>query len=250
MLKIRIAASILINRDIVVQSKGFTKYLPVGRCDIAAEAFVSWGADEIFLIDISATKSGKTIGIDHVKNVAQVCDVPLTVIGGVRTVNQIGEILLGGADRVGFNSAFIDRQPFVHAAKLKYGRQCIVACIDFVFVGADAFVFDYRTQRITSTKLVDALEEYYELGAGEFLINDVARDGRANGFNVDLMKQIVSLSKIPVVWCGGAGTAEHFRVAAVTPKLSGLAAANCLHYTEHSIQSIKSCLVSSSLVRQ
>ena len=239
MLKQRIVASIFVQNGIAVQSIGFKRYLPLGRAEIAAEAFNAWGADEILLIDISANYRKEHIDLDLVHKVADVCSIPLTVGGGLSRVDAIKDVIEAGADKVALNTAFMDTNRCIRDAYQKFGKQSIVAVANFIKVENEYLIYDYRKSKPTNKKLSIALIEYLEQGAGELLVNDVERDGSKLGFNLDLIKYTIERCNAPIIWSGGAGHPNHIYHALRINNLSGVAAGNMLNFTEHSINLIK-----------
>ena len=250
MLKKRLIASIFIRDGIAVQSIGFRKYLPVGRPEIAAEAFNMWGIDEIMLIDISAGLKGSLIDIQMVERVARACSVPLTVGGGITCIADMGRLLSAGADKVSVNYANLDNTKCLEEGRAKFGRQCMVAVIDFVESAGKYLVFDYRLGKPLNETVEQKIESYIDAGAGEIFINDVQRDGSQKGFNLDAINQIASSSSVPVTWCGGAGHPNDFLAGLQTGVLSGIAAGNIFHYFEHSINIVKSLIGTEMPIRQ
>ena len=171
------------------------------------------GADEILLVDISASLEKKLISLEVVAKVANECNVPLTVGGGVKSVEQVGLLLDSGADKVLLNTANLDANGCLEKARKIYGRQCMVVGIDYVKHNNDFYVYDHRSSKITNTVLTEAVSEYVGRGAGELFVNDVSRDGTEIGYDLDAIKLVTSGSKVPVIWCGGAGKPEDFLIA-------------------------------------
>lgn len=225
---------------IAVQSIGFRRYLPVGRPEIAAAAFNAWGADEILLVDISASRGGTLISQKLVECVANECSVPLTIGGGIKTVDEIGSLLDAGADKILVNSANLDSNGCLERGQKIYGRQCMVAGIDYVFDNHDFYVYDHRSGKRTNTNLSDAVKSYIDRGAGELFVNDVYRDGRKTGYDLKAIGLVSPISSIPVVWCGGAGSPKDFVDGFRSGNISALAAGNFFNFNEHSINITKS----------
>ena len=250
MLKQRVIATLFLRNDIVVQSIGFQSYLPVGRPEIAAEAYSNWGVDEILLVDMSATKKQSSISLDIVERVAAKCAVPLTVGGGLRHVETMNALLEAGADKVCVNAALLDHDKCISDGRKKFGRQCMVGAIDFVRQDKSRLVYDYRNNRPTNKPLMDAVDEAVTLGCGEIFINDVERDGSQIGFDTTLIETLTSACPVPVIWCGGAGGPDHFVQAFTNCNLSGVAAGNIFHFCEHSINIIKSKIAKTIDMRQ
>lgn len=243
MLKKRLIATIYVRDGIAVQSIGFNRYLPVGRPEISVAAFSSWGIDEIFLIDITASKRNTHIDIAMVENVARSSAVPLTVGGGIKTVDQMGAMLAAGADKVCLNSAVLDNLDCIHEGTSKYGRQCIVASIDYAHLKGKNYIFDYRNRRISSKEVYEFFYSGTDATVGEILIHSVDRDGKKCGYDIDFLSELSSMTSTPVVWSGGAGCPTHFVEAFSNSKVSGVAAGNIFHFSEHSACIIKSCVM-------
>jgi len=250
MLKKRIIASIFIRDGIAVQSVGFKKYLPIGRPEISASAFNSWGADEILLVDISASLENRLISIDIVTRVAAECSVPLTVGGGIKSIKEIELLMDAGADKVLLNTANLDINSCLEIGRKIYGRQCMVAGLDYIKHKNNFYVYDHRSGNKTNTLLIDAVKHYIRNGAGELFVNDVLRDGKEIGYDLDAIKLVTSASIVPVIWCGGAGKPQHFLNAFKATKVNALSAGNIFHFAEHSINIIKSFVSKEVSIRQ
>lgn len=240
MLKKRIIANLIIHNGIIVQSKKFSKYLPVGSPEIAAEAFNKWGVDEILLIDIDASKEKRLINLELVKKVASKCIIPLTVGGGIKNIEDIEKLLRAGADKICVNNSLKDNQNILFEGKKKFGRQCMVAAIDSFKVNKNYKVFDYFLGKVTKKSVISTVIDYEKSGAGEIFINDVSRDGSYKGYDIKLANLISKKVSIPVISCGGAGKPEHIANALKNSNISGAAAANYFHFYEHSIAIAKS----------
>lgn len=240
MLKKRIIAAIFVRNGLAVQSIGFKKYLPVGKPEISAAAFSAWGADEILLVDISASLDQRLISLDVVARVANECNIPLTVGGGIKTLDEVGLLLDTGADKVLLNTANIDANGCLESGKKIYGRQCMVVGIDYVQLNNDYYVYDFRSREVSKTLLTDAISEAIARGAGELFLNDVDRDGTGIGYDLNAISLATSVSTVPIIWCGGAGKPADFIAAFEIGNLSALSAGNIFHFSEHSVNIIKS----------
>ncbi|ODS33751.1 MAG: imidazole glycerol phosphate synthase subunit HisF [Candidatus Scalindua rubra] len=240
MLKKRLLASLIVSNGIVVQSIGFKKYLPVGRPHIAVEYLNYWGIDEIVLLDINATLEKREPDYDCILECAKYCFVPLTVGGGIRTVNQIRNVLSAGADKVSINSVFLENPDFISEAAAIFGEQCIVVSID-VYGGS---VYSYKDKKTLNQSPVIFARKAEQCGAGEIFLNSVDRDGSKMGYDLDLIHIVTESVNIPVVACGGAGHPAHFHKALLVENLSGVAAGNYFHFTEHSVIVTKAYLES------
>jgi len=244
MLKKRIIANLAVKDGIVVQSRQFRSYLPVGKPEIAAAFLNSWGIDEIILNDISATKSSRGPDFEMVKRVAAKCQVPLTVGGGISNTAQIGLLLNCGADKVFLNNALLTNPELVSKAASTFGEQCIVASIDAIENGENFFAFDYTTQKNTRLKAAELAIKAQKLGAGEILINSVERDGIYLGYDEKLVNSICASVSVPVIALGGARNAGDMLSVLKNTNASAAAAGNFFHFSEHSVVISKSVISS------
>jgi len=235
MLKKRIVAILVVKDDIVVQSIGFWRYLPLGRPEIAVEFLNQWGIDEIILLDITATRNGRDPNFAMVRSLAQQCRVPLTVGGGITNLNHIYELMHCGADKVTFNQATLHRPDLLTEAARVFGDQCIVASIDAQYISGGYRVYDYLMGKTLELSPSDHATHLQSIGAGEILLNSVDRDGMKSGFDLDLINQTAYAVTVPLIVCGGAGVPAHFLDVLEKTSASAIAAANFFHFFEHSV---------------
>lgn len=243
MLKKRVIASLLVKGGIVVQSIGFRRYLPVGQPAIAVEFLNHWGIDEIVLLDIDATREGRLVDLDLVRAASRFGFAPLTVGGGVRTVEDMQRILQSGADKIAINSAAVTTPDLITRAAETFGRQCVVVSID-ARRNSDGSHDLYRDSgRVpTGQKAAAFARLCEERGAGEILVNSIDRDGARGGYDLDLARAVCDAVSIPVILSGGVGHAGHLAEGLAIPRVSAVAAANFFHYTEHSVAVAKAYL--------
>ncbi len=242
MLKRRIVAIVLVRNGLVVQSLGFKKFLPVGHPEIAVEFLNDWGVDEIILLDITATRNGSGPNIGLIKEVAKHCMVPLTVGGGLQNLEQVRDLIRSGADKVSFNqSAMYDSDLLTMTSRI-FGSQCVVASIDAVRIKESYRVYDYLEQRVSNETPAAFANKLSNLGVGEILINSVDRDGSKLGYDLELVKSICQVVKVPIICSGGAGKPEHFLKVFEDTEVHSVAAANFFHFTEHSVTQTKAVL--------
>jgi cyclase len=239
MLKKRIIAALPVKDGIVVQSKQFRQYLPVGSPAIAIEFLNKWGIDEIALIDISARRLGKSPNFDLIKQVSYKCFVPLTVGGGIRTLDDVAELMHCGADKVSLNQALHQDPKLVTAVAKAYGDQCVVASIDAVLVDGAYRVFNYVSQKAMEMSIDDAARQAVDLGAGEILINSVDRDGTYSGYDEALIDAVCQVVNIPVLAIGGAKNAGDMAKVLSSTAASAACAGNFFHFSEHSVNIAK-----------
>jgi len=242
MLKKRIAATLVVQDGIVVQSYNFRKYLPIGRPPIAIEFLNQWGIDEIILLDISATRNSRGPDFQMIKAGAKKCFVPLTVGGGVSNIDQITELMHCGADKISLNQAIHTNPSFVTDAAKVFGNQCIIASIDVLNTEAGYRVYDYVNQKALNVKPAEFAAQAEALGVGEILLNSVDKDGSYSGFDIELINEVCSALTIPLICQGGAKNAIDFINVLDRTAASAASAANFFHFTEHSVNTTKAII--------
>lgn len=242
MLRKRVAATLVVQNGIVVQSIGFKKYLPVGRPDIAIEFLDRWGIDEIVLLDISATKSNKGPNFELVKKASLMSHVPLSIGGGITNLDQIKKLMHCGADKIVLNQAAIKNPEIIERAAKIFGNQCVVVSIDAVKESVGYKVYDYPSRSSLPFYPADFAKKCESLGAGEILINSVERDGSYQGFDIPLIESICNNVTVPVICSGGAKNANDFVKVFSATKTSAASAANFFHFSEHSVQITKASI--------
>ena len=243
MLKKRIIANLTINNNVVVQSIKFSKYLPIGKLEIAVDFLNQWGIDEIIISNISATKNSSILPLDLYKQISKKSNVPLTIGGGIKSIQDIRDLLHCGADKIFLNSILFNNPNFLSESAKIFGNQCIIAAVDVIKDNDNTYkIYDYLKSNKTK---IDAIEYIYNLskgGAGEILINSVNNDGIYCGFDLDLTSIISNNISLPVIICGGAGKPQHFYDLFTTTSASAGAAGNYFHFSEHSVIKTKAYL--------
>ncbi|WP_454021054.1 imidazole glycerol phosphate synthase subunit HisF [Azospirillum sp. Marseille-Q6669] len=242
MLRKRLIGTVLVRNGVAVQSIGFRRHLPIGRPSVAVEYLNRWGIDEIVLLDITASRDGRCIDTQLVGNAAGKAFVPLTIGGGLRTVEDIARVIQSGADKISINSAAIHRPALIGDVARMFGRQCVVVSIDVRDENGRWSVMDEGGRIDTGLDALEHARRCADLGAGEILVNTVDRDGAKRGFDLDLLRSMADAVRVPVIGLGGAGHPRHFVEALSIPPLSAVAAGNMLHFTEHSVVLIKAFL--------
>jgi len=237
----RIIGKILIDKQLAIQSKGFAMYLPLGKPEILAEALDQWQVDEVLLIDRSASINKTTIDEKIVERVVEVCRSPLTVGGGVCSVEQAELLISNGADRICINSAFHENPGLLTQLSDMFGRQAVVAALDFTIKGKMPLIFDHKKKVAKQYQLIDACKLAEDKGAGELFIHSVDRDGLGTGYEVDVYNQVVQSVSIPVIASGGYGKPSHVQEA-INSGVNAIAIGNQLNYVEHSVALIKGFL--------
>ena len=241
--KKRVIAAILVKRGWAVQSEAFGRYLPIGRPEIAARFFSEWGADEILLLDIDASHERRTIAPELVARVARSAYVPLTVGGGLRSVDDVRRVVQAGADKVSINLGAFEAPEQVKAAAEAFGNQCIVGAMD-IRRGADgrAMVFAEGGRRETGLDAAAHAGALAAMDVGEVLVNSIDRDGARSGFDIDAIRSAAGAVRAPIIALGGAGHPTHLYDVLRLDEVSAAAAGNFFHYTEHAIATCKAYL--------
>jgi cyclase len=206
----RVIPTLLLKDLGLVKGVRFKNHKYVGDAMNAVRIFNDKGADEIFLLDITASSRGTTLDEQFVERVADECYMPFGVGGGISTVDQIGRLVRSGAEKVSVNTAALRRPEFIREAASTFGSQCIVVSID---VGRDWMgrprVFGACGQKKTAFHPIDWAKRAEELGAGEILLTCIAREGTGQGYDLELTKSVAEAVSIPVIASGGAANAEH-----------------------------------------
>jgi cyclase len=199
-------------------------------------------------LDITASHEGRDTIFDVVARTAEQCFMPLTVGGGVRTVDDIRKLLLTGADKVSINTAAIDNPDFVREAVQKFGSQCIVVSIDAKSVGENKFeIFTHGGRNGTGIDAIGWAERMTSLGAGEILLTSMDRDGTKQGFNLTLTRAISDAVSVPVVASGGVGTLEHMVEGIRDGHASAVLAASIFHFGIYSIEKTKAYMAAAGI---
>lgn len=240
MLKTRIIPCLDVKDGRVVKGVNFTQLIDAGDPVEQAKIYDAGGADELCFLDITATSDNRGILYDMISKVAEACFMPLTVGGGVRTLDDIRNLLLAGADKVSINSEAIKNPEFVRKASEKFGSQCIVVAIDAKNAGDNRFeIFTHGGRNATGIDAVEWSKKMASYGAGEILLTSMDRDGTKQGVDIALTKAVSEAVNIPVIASGGIGTLEHFSQAVKDGKADAVLAASVFHFGTFSIAQVK-----------
>lgn len=242
MLKKRIIANLTVRNGILVQSIGFKKYLPVGTVSVAVEFLNQWGIDEIVISDISASIEGRPPLFDLYKKISNKCFVPLTIGGGVSSIEHIHKLLHSGADKIFINSYALKDPDFISKSTKIFGDQCIIVAIDVTYKNGAPVLYNYKDRKSVDIDALKWVKEVANRGAGELLLNCVDKDGQYNGYDISLARKVAESVKIPVIICGGAGKPTHFYDVLNETKVAAAAAGNYFHFSEHSVITTKAFL--------
>ncbi len=248
MLKTRLIPCLDVADGRVVKGVNFVGLRDAGDPVEAARAYDAAGADEICFLDIHATHQNRGVMIDMVSRTADQCFVPLTVGGGVRTVSDVRNLLLAGADKVSFNSAAVANPDVVGEASAQFGGQCIVVAIDAKTVSPGKWeIFTHGGRKPTGIDAVEFAKLVVAKGAGEILLTSMDRDGTKAGFNLPLTRAISDAVNVPVIASGGVGTLDHLVEGVTEGGASAVLAASIFHFGEYSIQEAKAYMIDAGI---
>jgi cyclase len=240
MLKVRIIPCLDVKDGRVVKGVQFTNLRDAGDPVEAAKAYDAAGADELCFLDITASHEKRGILLDVVRRTADVCFMPLTVGGGVRTLEDIRSLLLAGADKVSINTAAVQRREIVREAAEKFGSQLVVVAIDARQVAPGRYeIFTHGGRTATGIDAVAFAREVVSLGAGEILLTSMDRDGTRQGYDLELTRTIADAVSVPVVASGGVGGLSHLVDGVLQGHASAVLAASIFHFGEATIADAK-----------
>jgi cyclase len=224
----------------VVKGVRFVELRDAGDPVAAALAYDAQGADELVFLDITASHEGRAIMLDVVRRTAEGIYMPLTVGGGVRSLEDIRTLLRAGADKVSLNTAALERPALLTEAARAFGSQCIVAAIDAKTSTPGSWqVFTHGGRRPAGRDAVEWARAVEELGAGEILLTSMDRDGTGQGYDLALTRAVAEAVSVPVIASGGAGRLEHLREGVVEGRADAVLVASLFHFGQHTIAEAK-----------
>ncbi len=244
---VRVIPCLDIDAGRVVKGTNFVGLTDAGDPVELARAYDASGADEVVFLDITASSDNRRTTIDLIKRAAAEVFIPLTVGGGIRSVDDARDILRAGADKVSVNSAAIARPSLIAEIADEFGSQCVVLAIDAKFNGTYREVYSHGGRNPTSLELRSWAIVGERLGAGEILLTSMDRDGTKAGFDLGALSEVTSVVGVPVIASGGVGTLEHFIEGARIKGVTGLLAASVFHFGTFSIAQVKATLAGANV---
>ncbi len=247
MLKNRIIPCLDVKNGRVVKGINFVDLKDAGDPVEQAKIYSEGGADEICFLDITASNENRETIYDVVEQTSKKCFVPLTVGGGIRSIEDINKLLNCGADKISINTAAVQNLKIVIDSSKKFGSQCIVAAIDAKQNGKKWEIFTHGGRNSTGIDAIEYAKKMEECGAGELLVTSMDRDGTQVGYDIELMSKISSKVNIPVIASGGVGNLNHLFEGIKLGRASAVLAASIFHYGKHSIKEAKEYLDSKGI---
>jgi len=247
MLKNRIIPCLDVKNGRVVKGINFVDLKDAGDPVEQAKIYSDGGADEICFLDITASNENRSTIYEVVKKTSEKCFVPLTVGGGVRSIEGINKLLNCGADKVSINTAAVQNPKIVMESSLKFGSQCIVVAIDAKKEANSWKIFTHGGRNKTDIDAIKFAKQMEEYGAGELLVTSMDRDGTQKGYDIDLMQKISETVNIPVIASGGVGNLDHLAEGITKGKANAVLAASIFHYGKYSIKQAKEYLDSKGI---
>ncbi len=248
MLKVRVIPCLDVKDGRVVKGVNFTALRDAGDPVEQARAYDAAGADELMFLDITASSDGRAAMYDVIARTAEACFMPLSVGGGVRTVEDARRLLRSGADKVSVNTAAVETPELMTACADAFGVQCVVAAIDVKQVAPGRWeVFTYGGRKATGLDALDYAATAVARGAGEILLTSMDRDGVKGGYDLALLKRFSEAVSVPVIASGGAGSAEHLVEAVRDGGASAVLAASIFHFGEVSVREAKAAMAAAGV---
>jgi len=252
MFKVRVIPCLDVKDGRVVKGVKFVNLRDAGDPVEAAIAYDAAGADELCFLDITASHENRGIILDVVRRTAEACFMPLTVGGGVRTIEDIRALLSSGADKVSINTAAVARRAFVKEAAEKFGDQCIVVAIDAKKVSKAGEnerweIFTHGGRNPTGLNAIEYAKEVVALGAGEILLTSMDRDGTKMGYDIALTRAVADSVSVPVIASGGVGSLQHLVEGIRDGHATAVLAASIFHFGEHSVREAKAHMAKAGL---
>jgi len=248
MLSVRIIPCLDVHNGRVVKGVNFVNLIDAGDPVEQAKVYEKQGADELVFLDITASSENRNIMIHTVERTADQVFMPLTVGGGLRSVNDIRDMLVAGADKVSLNTAAILNPKLIDDASSKFGNQCIVAAIDAKKDGENSWrVYTHGGRNATDLEVCQWAKQVEKLGAGEILLTSMDTDGTKAGYDIALYKAVSDAVKIPVIASGGAGNLDHMIDVVKNGHASAVLAASIFHFGTYTINQVKEAFATANI---
>lgn len=233
MLKVRIIPTLLYKEVGLVKGMGFDSWRRVGSAMQAIKVYNMREVDELVFLDITATQERRSPDFELIDELADECFMPMTVGGGIRSIDDVRRLLQVGADKVAINTQAIENPELIEQVAKKFGSQCVVVSIDVKKCDDGEYeVYTHSGTHATGIDPLSLAQKVVSMGAGEILLTSIERDGTMNGYDVELIRNVSHLVSVPVIASGGAGNYEHMFQALTQGKASAVAAASIFHFTE------------------
>lgn len=239
MLKVRIIPTLLFKEIGLVKGIGFDSWRRVGSAVQAVKVYNMRGVDELVFFDIAATPARRRPDFQQIEDLASECFMPMTVGGGVRTVDDMRDLLSVGADKVAINTAAVENPELIRQGAERFGVQCMVIAIDARKTGNGWEVMTHCGRQATGLDPVEHARSVEALGAGEIILTSINRDGTMQGYDIELTHRVSSAVRIPVIASGGAGTYTHMADVLRNGGAAAVAAASIFHFTEQTPREAK-----------
>ena len=242
MLKKRIIPILLVEDGLIKKPVQFKNPRTIANPISIARVFEERQVDELILLDISKTIDKEEIDLILIKQISEQLFVPFAYGGGIRSVEEMIEIIKAGAEKIVLNTSAVESPNIIEEGSKILGSQCIVVSIDVKYNGSFYEVFTHSGSKKTGINIFDHIENVQKLGAGELLINSIIHDGKLKGFNFELFKLLKGISKVPLIAAGGASSLEDFIKISSEPEVSAIAAGSIYHYTKITPNMVKGAL--------
>ncbi len=247
MVKVRIIPCLDVKDGRVVKGINFIDLVDAGDPVEQAKHYSESGADEICFLDISASLEYRDTMVNVVEKTANEVFIPLTVGGGISTIENIKSLLKAGADKISINSAAITNPDIIKKSSEYFGNQCIVVAVDAKKIKNDWYVFSHGGTKNTGLHALEWIQKVEKLGAGEVLLTSMDKDGTKSGFDIDLLQRVSEFLNIPLIASGGVGNLNHFYEGVSKGKANALLAASVFHFNEISIKEVKNYLLNKNI---
>lgn len=245
MLKHRVIPCVLLKDWQLVKSIHFDSFRTIGHPTSTARIYNARNVDELIVLDIDASLNGEEINTEIIRDIADECFMPLTIGGGIHTIDDIYKVLNAGADKIAINSKALDDLEFIKKASSIFGAQCIICSIDVKNIDGEYKIFT-KNKGILDIDPVELAKKYQEYGAGEILLTSVDNEGSRNGYDIELIKSFKGKLEIPIILNGGMGKPEH-AVEAIQNGADAIAAAYIFHFSQYTPNDIKENLHQNNL---